>query len=89
MTFCTALTLVTVPVIVAASAMPARAQAWLPPQGEGAVSFVPLSFIDSLPAFQDLLLHPDRFAVLRAFRIKCLACRIKCLLSECLTNDFH
>lgn len=51
MTFRTALTLVTVPVIFAASATPARAQAWLPPQGEGAVSFVYQNMFDRYHQF--------------------------------------
>jgi hypothetical protein len=51
MTFRTAVTLIAVPVLLASSSRPARAQAWLPAQGEGAVSFVYQDMLDKYHQF--------------------------------------
>ena len=51
MTFRTAVTLVAVPVLLASSGRPARAQAWLPAQGEGAVSFIYQNMFDKYHQF--------------------------------------
>ena len=51
MTVRTALTLLIVPVVLGAHAMPASAQAWLPPKGEGAVSLVYQDMFDKYHQF--------------------------------------
>jgi hypothetical protein len=51
MTFRTAAALMAVPIVLAASSTTARAQAWLPAQGEGAVTFVYQNMFDKYHQF--------------------------------------